>query len=645
MALTERLAILIDASSGGAVREFQKLAGAAGQADKSLTKTQVAGAALKGVFGAIGVTAVAAGMGRFAQASIEAASALEEAGSKAEVVFGDAFPQIEKFAQDTADALNLSERAAYDMTAAFAPMFKNAGFSADAVADLSTAMTAFVADFASFNNLSIEEAFTKIQSGLAGETEAVRRFGIDVSAAAVQSEAYAMGIAEVGDKLTEAQKIQARTSIILKDGADAMGDVARTADSYANQQRNLAENTEELRASFGKLISGEAADTVGFLSDLAEVTTKANDALSGSGGLIGSIESDLLGALSGVVPGMGQLVEQAQRLPEFFQAIGIGAGDAADGLEDTYTALYRTGEESLKAALNNESLADSADMVTEAAEAEQDAIDDLADAIENLGSKFRDADQAQDDLTGAIHDAREPFRDLKDAQDELAAATTDAERKSARQAVTAAKAALSVQGNSEAARDNRDRLRDLAQQTLETASAMVTLDGDTAGAAAETRRGRQAFIDIATQLDMTEREAGKYARQLGLIPKDVRSNVNLEGVAQAKADAKAVRDAVLSIPAYRQVEIVTKATRIIGESEGRASGGPVSAGKTYMVGEQGPELLRLQGANGVITPASRSQATQPAGNTYHVYGYPDDATLRAIRQREQIIALSRRVAA
>ena len=64
-----------------------------------LTKTAKAGAAFKGVFGAIGITAVAAGMLKFAQASIQAASALEEAESKASVVFGSSFPKVAEFAQ------------------------------------------------------------------------------------------------------------------------------------------------------------------------------------------------------------------------------------------------------------------------------------------------------------------------------------------------------------------------------------------------------------------------------------------------------------------------------------------------------------------------------------------------------------------
>lgn len=640
MALTERLAILIDASSGGAVREFQKLSGAAGKTDVALTKGAKAGAAFKGALGAIGLTTIAAGMLGFAKASIDAASALEEAENKASVVFGSSFPKVSEFARETADAFNLSERAALDFAGAFAPVFKNAGFGADAVADLSTALTAFTADFASFNNLSIDEAFQKIQSGLAGETEAVRRYGIDVSAAAVQTEAYAMGIAEVGDKLTEAQKIQARTSLILKDGADAMGDSARTADSYANVQKDLAENVEDLSASIGQFLTPAVSESVDTLSTLVEVLGKVIPEADAAG----DSAFDLGDTLSNSVSPIGFLVGQYQQLQDGLSGVKGLFGESAEEAGRSAESLYETADAALRSSLGNEELADSADLAADAAKAESDAIDDLASAIEGLGSKFSDADAAQDGLTESISDAREPFRELRDAQKELASATDESARKAARQKVEAAKAAITMKGNSEAALKNRDALRELASKTLQSAAAMTTLDGDTERAAAETRRGRVAFIEIATQFGLTKKEARTYADQLGLIQKDVKSNVALDGVEKAKADAKAVRDAVLSIPQFRQVEIRTKATKIIGESEARASGGPVSAGKTYMVGEQGPELLRLQGSNGVITPNSRSAVPQATGPTYNVYGYPDEATLRALERREQLASLKRRMA-
>ena len=44
---------------------------------------------------------------------------------------------------------------------------------------------------------------------------------------------------------------------------------------------------------------------------------------------------------------------------------------------------------------------------------------------------------------------------------------------------------------------------------------------------------------------------------------------------------------------------------IIKKRKGRASGGPVGAGMTYLVGEQGPELLTMGASNGYVTPNNK----------------------------------------
>jgi phage-related minor tail protein len=47
---------------------------------------------------------------------------------------------------------------------------------------------------------------------------------------------------------------------------------------------------------------------------------------------------------------------------------------------------------------------------------------------------------------------------------------------------------------------------------------------------------------------------------------------------------------------------------------GKASGGPVMPGGTYLVGEKGPELLHMGGAAGTITPNSQMGGGQVTYN-------------------------------
>jgi hypothetical protein len=89
------------------------------------------------------------------------------------------------------------------------------------------------------------------QSGLAGETEPLRRFGLDLSAATVEAYAYANGIGTVGTELTEAQKVQARYGLLMEQTNKTQGDFANTSDQLANSQRILQARMENARAELG----------------------------------------------------------------------------------------------------------------------------------------------------------------------------------------------------------------------------------------------------------------------------------------------------------------------------------------------------------------------------------------------------------
>jgi hypothetical protein len=54
-----------------------------------------------------------------------------------------------------------------------------------------------------------------------------------------------------------------------------------------------------------------------------------------------------------------------------------------------------------------------------------------------------------------------------------------------------------------------------------------------------------------------------------------------------------------------------------GAVRARAAGGPVSAGKPYLVGEEGPELM-VPGSNGTVIPNDKLSTTPAGGNTYNV---------------------------
>lgn len=196
---------------------------------------------------AAGAVAIGAGI----RAALSEASDLNESINAVNVSWGESSEAVQQLGRDAADALGLSN-VDFNALAVQFSAFTNtvAGPGGDAV-DILADLTGRASDFASVMNLEVSEAATLFQSGLAGETEPLRRYGIDLSAATVESYALANGIGTAGMALTEQQKVQARYALLMEATSRTQGDFANTSTEFANAQRILRANTANLAAELG----------------------------------------------------------------------------------------------------------------------------------------------------------------------------------------------------------------------------------------------------------------------------------------------------------------------------------------------------------------------------------------------------------
>lgn len=210
------------------------------------------------VFGAaIPLSAVAAGAAVVAlgKTIITAASDEGEAVNKAKVIFGDATDSVLRFSDTSASSFGIAKAEALSAAAGFGAMAQSAGVSEGASAKMSVSLVKLAGDMASFNNEDPSAMLERLRSGLAGEAEPLRQFGVFISEARVQTEAYASGIAKAGEELTDAQKIQARYNIIQQDTAKQAGDFGRTlGESLPNQIRVLKAEFIDLAAAIGQVL-------------------------------------------------------------------------------------------------------------------------------------------------------------------------------------------------------------------------------------------------------------------------------------------------------------------------------------------------------------------------------------------------------
>lgn len=123
------------------------------------------------------------------------------------------------------------------------------GVAGDAAAKMSQNLTQLGYDLSSFYNIDVADAMQKIQSGISGELEPLRRLGYDLSVARLEEERIKLGIDKSVSAMTQAEKAQLRYYAMLTQVTDAQGDMARTLDDPANQLRILkAQLTQTARA-------------------------------------------------------------------------------------------------------------------------------------------------------------------------------------------------------------------------------------------------------------------------------------------------------------------------------------------------------------------------------------------------------------
>jgi hypothetical protein len=223
--------------------------------------------AIRGMLPFFGVAMI----GMYANRAIELASSLTEVQNVVDVTFGQGAAQINAWARTAISSFGLSELQAKQFTSSLGAMMKSSGVSSDRLYEMSTRLSGLAGDFASFYNLPIEEAFDKIRSGISGETEPLKRLGINMSVANLQAFALTQGIRKQWERMSQAEQVQLRYAYLMRVSADAQGDFSRTlSTSYANQKRVMGVQFDQFLARMA----------IGILPALTNLFKMMNDAIS-----------------------------------------------------------------------------------------------------------------------------------------------------------------------------------------------------------------------------------------------------------------------------------------------------------------------------------------------------------------------------
>jgi hypothetical protein len=203
-------------------------------------------------------------------ASIKSASDTEEAFSK----FDTVFKGVAKSAQDSFSILRneygLSSLQAKSLLGATGDLLTGFGFSQKSALDLATEVNKLAVDLASFTNFAggAEGASKALTSALLGEREAVKALGISILEEDVKKQ-VAINTAKGLTFETERQaKAFATLEIAQNQSKNAIGDYARTSDSFANQTRLLQARISDLSSELGTVLLPIATKITKFVTSL-----------------------------------------------------------------------------------------------------------------------------------------------------------------------------------------------------------------------------------------------------------------------------------------------------------------------------------------------------------------------------------------
>lgn len=289
----------------------------------------------------------------FAKGGIDVASDLQEVQNVVDVTFGEkGAAAVEEFAKKAAGSFGISELSAKKFTGTMGAMLKSMNLDDAAVQDMSLALTGLAGDMASFYNLDAEEAFSKLRSGISGETEPLKQLGINMSVANLEAYAMSQGINTAWKEMSAAEQATLRYQYIMQATADAQGDFARTSDSYANQQRILQLNMENLSASIGGKVLPIITQFSGLLNDLFA----GNLSVEGFATRIGTEIGNLITEFSANLPAMmetgsqliGSVVEGVSRsLPQVIAAGSQVLDQLVSGLQSGLPGMVESGMDAL----------------------------------------------------------------------------------------------------------------------------------------------------------------------------------------------------------------------------------------------------------------------------------------------------------
>lgn len=265
------------------------------------------------------------------------------------VSMGEYAEEAYNYAQKVSEVVGIDPAEWMRNQGVFNTIITGFGVAGDKAAYMSQNLTQLGYDLASFYNIDFESAMQKVQSGIAGELEPLRRLGYDLSVARLEQERLNLGIDKSVSSMTQAEKSQLRYYAMMTQVTQVQGDMARTLEQPANMLRVLRAQLEQCARAIGNLFIPILTKVLPIAIAVADGLRQIISAIAGLFGVTLNTpdwNASIGNATSGtedIADNMGSAVESAKELKRYLapfdelnvlpdQSTGNGGSGSGAGL-------------------------------------------------------------------------------------------------------------------------------------------------------------------------------------------------------------------------------------------------------------------------------------------------------------------------
>lgn len=386
--------------------------------------------------------------------------------------------------------------------------------------------------------------------------------------------------------------------------APVLANITKIESAFGGMNGDIKKIFSGSSSFLNPLVNGVLGGVKGILGGIASLVSKGRPVIDALGQSFTTIGKAVGSALTTIAGGSKSAAAALNDFANDLAVVIKGIGWAVRGLTELYNAMMLPTRLETNWYFKWKTGIDYTIAKTPVATAAVDALSGVLPGLAHLtlsaGEAAGKAGMQMQTYADAMDEAASKGRGLYDSQIDVAQAVADAEK------------ALKTNGktldlNTQKGRDNSKALSDVAGKLVANYDAYVKVNGEGGAAAGIAAHSRAQFIKLAESFGKSAGEAADLATQMGLLPANKKTNF-YANTHDAQARIDALKDSIGGVHG----KTVTVHVSVTGleklDSAGhriggyKAAGGPVTAGKAYIVGEKRPEVF-VPNVNGTIIPS------------------------------------------